>query len=139
MYIYLYMYNTDFHKNNVPASESFKSGSLTERIEDIATQESVDDLSTQQLEESVDTSPTVPPPEEGGADANRPSTPPLMNNLMEMGFTRPQINVAMERYMNISYINMYPIRGNFHQKRFSRISPPALIWRKFTMLIFVLC
>ena len=82
----------------MPASESFKSGLSTERIEDIATQESMDDLPAQQLGESVDTSPTVPPPEEAGADANRPSTPPLMNNLMEMGFTRPQINVAMERF-----------------------------------------
>ena len=95
----MYIILLDIHKNNVPASESFKSGLSTERIEDIATQESVDDLPTQQLEESVDTSPTLPPPGEGGADANRPSTPPLMNNLMEMGFTRPQINVAMERFI----------------------------------------
>ena len=68
-------------------------------MEDIATEESVEDLPTQQLEESTETSPTLSPPTEGRAEANRPSTPPLMNNLMEMGFTRPQINVAMERYI----------------------------------------
>lgn len=68
-------------------------------MEDIATEESMEDLPTQQLEESTETSPTLSPPTEGGAEANRPSTPPLMNNLMEMGFTRPQINVAMERYI----------------------------------------
>lgn len=72
---------------------------MTEHFEDVATQESMEDLPTQQVEESLETSPTVPPPEEGGAEPHRPSTPPLMNNLMEMGFTRPQINVAMERYM----------------------------------------
>ena len=77
---------------------------LTQHTEDIATQESMEDLPTQQSEESLETSPTLPPPEEGGAVVNRPSTPPLMNNLMEMGFTRPQINVAMERYV---YVHKY--------------------------------
>ena len=85
----------DFRKNNIPACESNKSGLSTEHIEDIATQESMEDLPTQQLEESLESSPVAT--EESRAEAARPLTPPLVSNLMEMGFTRPQVNVAIDR------------------------------------------
>lgn len=87
----------DLHKNNVPVSESYKSGLLTERVEDINTQESTEELPTQQSEESLDGSPNAPSTDDVVGEATRPSTPPLVNNLMEMGFSRPQINVALER------------------------------------------
>ena len=71
---------------------------LTERIEDTNRHECSENMPTQPSEESLEALSTVPSTEEGVAEASRPATPPLVNNLMEMGFTRPQINVALERY-----------------------------------------
>ena len=87
-------------------SESYKSGLLAERVEDTSVQESSEDLGAQQSEESLETLPTVPSTEEGGAEAARPSTPPMVTNLMEMGFNLPQINVALERY---AAVNMFGV------------------------------
>ena len=70
---------------------------LAERIEDINIQESSDDLRTQPSVESAEVLSAVPSREEVVAEDSRPLTPPLVTNLMEMGFTRPQINVALER------------------------------------------
>ena len=94
MYIF-----SDVHKNNVPASESFKSGIVAERSDDSNTPESSEDLPTQPSEELLDTLSTAQSTEEVVAEASRPSTPPLVTNLMEMGFNRPQINVALERFV----------------------------------------
>lgn len=100
--------HVDLHKNNVSVNESYKSGVPTEHIEDINVQESSEDLPAQQSEESLETLSTVPSTVDGEAEAARPSTPPMVNNLMEMGFSRPQINVALERY---TAINMF---GDFY-------------------------
>ena len=81
----------------MPVSETYKSGLLSERIEDINTQESAEDLPTRQSEESLEGLFNTPSTEEVVGEASRPLTPPLVTNLMEMGFTRPQINVAIER------------------------------------------
>lgn len=89
--------STDLQKNAVASNESYKIGMLAEHIEDMTTRESSEDLLTQPSEESLEPLSAVPSREEGVAEETRPSTPPLVTNLMEMGFNRPQINVALER------------------------------------------
>lgn len=40
------------------------------------------------------------PTDEPHAEADRATTPPIVPQLMDMGFSRPQINVALNRYIH---------------------------------------
>ena len=72
---------------------------LAERIEDISTQESREDSPIQPSVESAEALSTVPSRAEAVSEESRPFTPSIVRNLMEMGFSLPQVNVALERYL----------------------------------------
>ena len=72
---------------------------LPEHVEDTSTLESSNDLHAQPSVESAEMLSDVPSREKIVAEISQPLTSSLVNNLMEMGFTRPQISVALERYV----------------------------------------
>lgn len=84
---------------NLITNGSYKFDMLAERVEDISTQESREDSPTQPSVESAEALSAVPSRAEVVAEENRPLTPSIVRNLMEMGFSLPQVNVARERYL----------------------------------------
>ena len=94
---------------------------------DVSSRESPDDLPPMPSVESAEALSTVPSTAEVVAEESRPLTPPIVNNLMEMGFTRPQVNVAQERYL----VYLFGFISHIIMRQLVELCIPLLLMHNF--------